>query len=522
MQDKWIYCYDSCSLSAVFSRFFTYGANCIMAEILAGNMIRELNYDYFCCYLSKLCYNNRYILSIEGRKIMELHFILQNTVLSIESLEDYYFSQIDKMTKDVEKKIKKYIPGAMIDRYLYAKATNQEELLNDKAGEKIRELAEKIIHNITINENETTYSVLYKLDDAFANSDKYEINPTKAAREYRKLSERVDILNKSTLILLLIKYEESISNIFKYVISRFPSAYLNDKTLSYSEILEIKSEFDVIKETLLEREIDEIMRTPISNWYKLLKDKHKIHFENIDDYFEEFKEIYYRRNIIVHNNGKVNSAYLNGVEKKYRENIKQGTILTVDKEYIKKAFNLVNIVLYGTILAVSDINKDSYLLHDLLHDYAFQHMIDNNWDVSLYVYKNIMTKKTPSTTTTDSEMWKINYWISLKNKYGIESIREEVNNYDVSAMEGRYKIAKACLLNNYKEINSLLEIYINTQIYPQNIEDWPLFIQYRKSAEYKKFKKEHASDFKSQVYSPEDIQRDDMCDDILENSDRIP
>ena len=453
---------------------------------------------------------------------MELHFILQNAVLSIESLKDYYFSQIDKMSKDVTKKMYKYIPGTIIDRYLFAKATKQEDLLDNEVGSKITEFAENLIHDITINEKESVYAISYKLNDEFAKNSKYELNPTKAARECRKLSERVDILNRSTLILLLIKYEESISNIFKYVISRFPSAYLNDKTLSYSEILEIDSKIDVIKETLLEREVDEIMRSPISNWYKLLKDKHNINFQNIKEYFEEFKEIYYRRNVIVHNNGKVNSSYLNGVDKIYKKNVKCGTPLNIDKEYINRAFDLVYIILYGTILSISDIDKDSYELHDLLHDYAFQHMINNNWQVSLYVYKNLMNKNTPSTSSIDLEMRRINYWISLKNMYGVDKIRAEVSNYDVSAMEGKFKVAKACLLNDFKEINSLLQTYINNQIYPQSIENWPLFIQYRKSSEYKKFKKEHASDFVSQVYDPEDIQRDDVCDEILEDSESLP
>ena len=235
---------------------------------------------------------------------MELGYILQNAALSIESLKDYYFSQVDRITKEIDKKISRFIPGTLIDKYLFAKATHQEELLSD----------------ITINENESGYSVSYKLNEKFANNPKYEINPTKAAREFRKLSERIDIINNTTLILLLIKYEETIAGIFKYIISKFPSAYLDNKTLSYSEILKINSKLDSVKEVLLEREIDEIMRMPISDWYKILKEKHKINFDNLKEVFPKFKEVYYRRNIIVHNNGKINASYLNGVEKNHQEN----------------------------------------------------------------------------------------------------------------------------------------------------------------------------------------------------------
>lgn len=453
---------------------------------------------------------------------MELGYILQNAALSIESLKDYYFSQVDRITKEIDKKISRFIPGTLIDKYLFAKATHQEELLNDESGIKATELAKKLLSDITINENESGYSVSYKLNEKFANNPKYEFNPTKAAREFRKLSERIDIINNTTLILLLIKYEETIAGIFKYIISKFPSAYLDNKTLSYSEILKINSKLDSVKEVLLEREIDEIMRMPISDWYKILKEKHKINFDNLKEVFPKFKEVYYRRNIIVHNNGKINASYLNGVEKNHQENLKQGMHLSVDKEYLSKAFTLTYIMIYGTIFDISNISSKCCELHNSLHDYAFQHMIDKEWEISHYIYQNIMNTKTPATETKDIEIRKINYWISLKNIYGIERIREEVTSYDVSAMEGEFKVAKACLLDNFVEINNLLETYLNTNVYPQSIENWPLFIQYRRSKEYKKFKAEHAADFKKQMYAPEDIKREEVSEEILEKSESLP
>lgn len=145
---------------------------------------------------------------------MGLEYILQNAALSIEALKDYYFSQIDKIAKEVDKKCIKFVPGAMIDRYLFAKASKQEQLLSGEMGTKVTELAEKLLRDVTIIEREIGYSIAYKLDEKYENNPKYEMDPKKAAREYRKLNERIEILNNSTLILLLIKYEETIAGIF--------------------------------------------------------------------------------------------------------------------------------------------------------------------------------------------------------------------------------------------------------------------------------------------------------------------
>lgn len=453
---------------------------------------------------------------------MQLDVILQDAVISIESLKDYYFSQIDKISKEIDKKIGRYIPGAVLERYLYAKATGQEESLNDELGLKVKELADKVIYDVTVNKNESGYSISYKMIDDFVNNPKFETNPQKASREFTKLTERIEILNNSILISLLIKYETTIATIFKYIISKYPNAYLEKKTLSYSEIIELNSEVDSVKEILVEREIEEIMRMPISDWYKLLKEKHKLNFNSLDDYFSEFREIYYRRNIIVHNNGVVNRQYISGCENKQKKELKVGMQLSVNKEYLTNAFKLTYIMIYGTIYSLCNISENSYAIHEELHSYAFQHMIDKEWEISHYIYKNLKSLKTSMTQTIDIEIRKINYWISVKNLYGIDEIYDEVKNYDVSAMEGEFKVAKACLLDEYKEINSLLEKYLNKNVYPQSIESWPLFLQYRKSSEYKKFRKSHLSDFEKQLYEPEEIKREDLSEEILEKSESLP
>lgn len=43
---------------------------------------------------------------------------------------------------------------------------------------------------------------------------------------------------------------------FKYIISKYPSAYLDNKMLSYAEIMEINSKIEDVQEILLEREVD--------------------------------------------------------------------------------------------------------------------------------------------------------------------------------------------------------------------------------------------------------------------------
>ena len=78
----------------------------------------------------------------------------------------------------------------------------------------------------------------------------------------------------------------------------FPEAYLKDKSITYSELVSLNSDIEDIKAAFIESEIDEFMRKPLKDWYNTFEQKHKIHFK-FGDEFEQFKEIYYRRNVVV-------------------------------------------------------------------------------------------------------------------------------------------------------------------------------------------------------------------------------
>lgn len=145
-------------------------------------------------------------------------------------------------------------------------------------------------------------------------------------------------------MLLLIRYEEAISGVFKYLINKFPDAYLHDKTITYTELMTMNSDIKDVKEKFLEKEIDEIMRQPISDWYNIFITRHKAKFDKESINFTDFKEIYYRRNLVVHNQSIVNDVYLSNTSTSF----KKGEKVEVDKEYLEVAFKFTEMVVYDT------------------------------------------------------------------------------------------------------------------------------------------------------------------------------
>lgn len=149
----------------------------------------------------------------------------------------------------------------------------------------------------------------------------------------------------------------------------------------------ILSNIEEIKRTFIDDEVDEFMRKPLKEWYLTFEQKHKCCFDFGED-FEQFREIYYRRNVVVHNQGKANSSYLNGVSKKYV--CKPGKRLTPTNKYLLDAMDCTRIVIIKTILGLMKICSDKSKIIDRLFSIGFEYMIESKWKVSKYIFYALM------------------------------------------------------------------------------------------------------------------------------------
>lgn len=70
-------------------------------------------------------------------------------------------------------------------------------------------------------------------------------------------------------------------------------------------------------------------------------------------------------------------------------------------------------------------------------------------------------------------------------------------------MLGKFKLAKLALLVEYECIKDQLEEIFMKETFPQGIEEWTLFIQYRNSTQYNEFVNKHKKQFIVYDYTPD-------------------
>ena len=261
----------------------------------------------------------------------------------------YYVMQYKNVERAAERGRKYNYLGAMIDLYLAKSFRGDTAFFETESGRKILKMIKKTTIIEEVGEGDSkTFSV--KFNRQLVDDKHHELNIPKAAQEFEKYCQLMVIHNNNALVSMLIRLESFFQNYFEWLVKKYPEKYLQDKSIKYTEIL--KYDFDGVKQQLTREASDAIVSQPLREWKKNIR-AHKYKLDSLNPYFDELNEMYYRRNIIVHNNSEVNRMYLSNVKEC---SAALGTRLITDKAYIMNAYSTSMIIVYGLLYATLKSN----------------------------------------------------------------------------------------------------------------------------------------------------------------------
>ena len=349
-------------------------------------------------------------------------------------------------------------------------------------------------------------------DEAKSKYGNTAMNIRLSAEEYNRYYFMEKNFNEQTLIMLIVKFETILSNVFRYIFEKYPNKYLNKETLSYADILNIGE--GNIKDYIIDTLVSNTMRESVNDWMKIFK-SHGIDFAKYKKLLDRFLEIHYRRNIVVHNGSFVNEPYLKGIEKTDLSKPKIGEFLYISRDYITHAFNVIECFLFTIFIECTKIQdkdeKKKYI--DVLFDIGFDFLYNKEYVISEFVFKTLEKQPLDENTLL---MSKVNRWIAQKELYGLDKITEELNDCDFSAKDIKFRIAKDTILENYDMVVNNLEI-VFPNIFPAEVLlEWPLFLRFRESEIFEQFKSAHPEEFEIQQITPseslEELQETALTD----------
>lgn len=406
-----------------------------------------------------------------------MNFLLKKSMDSLDSLRHFYDIQkryIDKKSKDG---MKKHRMGMLMEYYFTVLTSGTESEKSTKTFLNLEKVIKEYIDVREYNNRRVLYSVK---NDNIDFTDIFN-----SSKEYRKFAEMPVMHGNNTIIMLITRFEEFVADFLRILYEKFPKKYLDKQTITFSEIDNIG--IDDIKEKIIEREIDHIMRESYTEWFDLFEE-HKMCFDNCSAEYEQLKELYARRNIMVHNSAVVNENYIKNIP---NTSHKCGDRLYADDEYINNAFNSIKTMIFCIMIeGIRIVNQDKEAYIDNIFAFAFSELAEKNYSVCKTVFHALKNSKLIDEKT--KHMAQVNYWISQIALNGLDSVKEEIEKFDVSALDKTFLIAKLLLLQKNSTATPYIEeLYLKNDLPFSAIEQWPLFMGYRNSDEYNKFKNSH-------------------------------
>jgi hypothetical protein len=305
----------------------------------------------------------------------------------------------------------------------------------------------------------------------------------KAIRQVTRGTMHGELLMRSSLLSLTITVETLLAKIFRWYYAQHPEAMGQDqKFFSLSDLLTFDSVEDA-RAALIEDKVEKLMRGTLDDWLKFF-DNLKVRTSALTTRLGQVEEVFQRRNLIVHNDGVVNSIYIAKVPSNMREGIKSGQRLGASRAYLWGAIDVCEVAFIGLIsdfdakLKASPAEERAGVLFDL----NYEHMMTERWHLSEKISDMMRQDRTLSEDTQLRAT--INYWQSIKWQGRDGEIANELKGADFSAKDDLFKLCLAALREDKKAFLKLLTPLLGSEKLPvQAANEWPVFRRMRELPE---------------------------------------
>jgi len=298
-----------------------------------------------------------------------------------------------------------------------------------------------------------------------------------------------ELLHKSAFVMLVSYFDFLISDLIHYFYQRYPES-LSSKELSITlNELKLCNHLNEAMDYIINKEIDNVLYDSLEKQKKYFKNNLIIDIKENHICWDKIKEAMERRNLIVHNNSKINRRYLKNVDLSVipvkTKNLKEGKKIGINEDYFTAILD--EILIAGIILIQNcwrkwkndDIdNADTYLIRNM-----YDALCQEKWIVAERL--GLFAKECKVFCERNRLYFDINYCQSLKWQNKKDKLEKELVKFDITTLSPIYILALYALKsdrhNFYKSIEGAI---IVDKIKEVDFMEWPLFRELRKKPDY--------------------------------------
>lgn len=154
------------------------------------------------------------------------------------------------------------------------------------------------------------------------------------------------------LVYLVAKFDDFIKNSLVITFSNKPEMLSTcKKSVTLEELMKVKN-LKTVKQDIIEKEAEEVSNRDIEEIRDFFDERMNIDLSQFANW-TEFKERFYRRNIIIHNSGWANDVYRKKTRSQTGKHSKNQR-LTVSKEYLDESISMFKTIAQTLVKSLDD------------------------------------------------------------------------------------------------------------------------------------------------------------------------
>jgi hypothetical protein len=311
----------------------------------------------------------------------------------------------------------------------------------------------------------------------------------KEVTNYR-LAEK--IFTRNFIVSLMSQFDTYIGDLVRCVFIFKPEIIdSSERKLTFAELKSFES-IENAYEFIIDKEIESILRESYSDQFNWFEKKLGIKLRSDLPAWKSFIELSQRRNIFVHNDGKVSTQYLNvckANECDLLNETKIGDILTVSKEYFENAFEILFEISFklNQVLRRNIESKNLEQADDSFMNITYELIQNKQYELAKVLFE-FEDKYINKYSSQDTELRiLLNRAQTYKWMGKSEKCKEIIKSRDWSACGEIFKLATSVLMDEFQLASESMKLIGNNEsvIHKSCYSDWPIFQEFVKSHEFK-------------------------------------
>lgn len=319
--------------------------------------------------------------------------------------------------------------------------------------------AEKMLFKINVNGKE------YKYSPAILPSVAHNV-------KYQRTANNRMRFTRTQLVSIVSEFEYLFSKLVTSYYTDQPGSLNNKEVNIRLEDVKNYSSLEELRDELIQKQVDSLLSKSIEEWIDFLKSL-KIEFFKITPNLDQFKDYFAKRNLIVHNDGRVN--------RRYKDKFPDTTYSIGDQisfTFTDLMYTFEDFVIVGITLSLMMWNqckpKDRQAIYSVAADVCYIALTEKDWRLAERCSDlMIMYKSNPQEELTA----RMNKFLSLKRQERFQEVQGELTSFSHATSHPKYSAVIYALLEDDLNLAATLKV---SGVELGDLIEWPIFEDVRK------------------------------------------